>query len=145
MQHQLNISKAAKLAGIDRRQIQKEIKAGNLEVFEGDVTVSSLLSFYPHVTLENDREIDRVERIQNNAIRKIQSDSIPSERVMADRINKLQIKLQESEQKVQEYENLLLETKSRLEIMQKDCDRNQKQTLAAFIGWMMGKYKLYHG
>jgi CDP-4-dehydro-6-deoxyglucose reductase, E3 len=145
MQHHLNISTAAKMAGISRRQIQQEIKAGNLEVFEGDVSVNSLLKFYPQVRLENEKELDRVERIQNNAIFKIQADSIPSERVMADQVNRLQMKLQESQQKVREYENLLLETHSRLEAMQKDCDRKQKQTLTAFLGWMMGQYQRSHG
>ena len=145
MEHHLNIATAAKLVGISRRQIQKEIKAGNLDVFEGDVTVSSLLEFYPDVHLENEREIDRVERIQNNAIYKIQADSIPSERVMADHINKLTVKLHETEQKVVEYENLLMESKRRLELMQKDCDRQQKQTLAAFISWMMSQYRQNHG
>lgn len=145
MEHHLNISKAAKLVGISRRQIQQEIKAGNLDVFEGDVTISSLLGFYPHLKLHNERELDRVERIQHNALYKIQADSIPSERVMADHINKLQVKLQESEQKIREYENLLMESKQRLEIMQQNCDRKQKQTLTAFVRWMMGEYKLYHG
>jgi CDP-4-dehydro-6-deoxyglucose reductase len=145
MEHHLNISKAAKLAGIGRSQIQQEIKAGNLDVFEGDVTVSSLLGFYPHVKLQNERELDRVERLQHNAIYKIQPDSIPSERLMADHINRLQVKLQESEQKVREYESLLMESKQRLETMQQHCDRKQKQTLSAFLGWMTGQYKLYHG
>lgn len=144
MEHHLNIATAAKLVGIARRQIQQEIKAGNLNVFEGEITVNSLIDFYPHVKLSNERELSRVERIQNNAIYKIQADSIPSERVMADHINKLQIKLQESEQKVAEYENLLMESKRRLEMMQKDCNRQQKQTLTAFIGWMMGQYRQYH-
>jgi transcriptional antiterminator len=145
MQHHLNISTAAKMVGISRRQIQQEIKAGNLEVFEGDVSVSSLLDFYPEVRLENEKELDRVERIQQNAIFKIQVDSIPSERVMADQVNKLQMKLQESQQKVREYEHLLMETRSRLEAMQENCDRKQKQTLTAFIGWMMGQYQQSHG
>lgn len=145
MEHHLNIATAAKLVGIGRRQIQIDIKAGNLDVFEGEVTVSSLVDFYPHVKLENERELDRVERIQNNAIFKIQADSIPSERLMADHINKLQIRLQDSEQKVFEYESLLMESKERLEAMQKNCDRQQKQTLTAFISWMMGQYRQYHG
>ena len=145
MEHYLNIAAAAKMVGISRRQIQKEIKAGNLDVFEGDVSVSSLRSFYPGVKLVNERELDRVERIQRNALLKIQADSIPSERIMADQINKLQTRLQEAEQRVMEYENLLLEGKKRLEAMQKDCDRQQRQTLAAFISWMMGQYRQYHG
>lgn len=145
MEHHLNISTAAKLVGIGRRQIQKEIKAGNLDVFEGDVSVNSLLNFYPQVKLDNERELDRVERIQKNAVFKVQMDSIPSERVMADQLNKLQVKYLEAQQKVFEYENLLMESKHRLELMQKNCDRKQKQTLAAFVGWMMTQYRQYHG
>lgn len=145
MEHHLNISTAAKLVGIGRRQIQQEIKAGNLDVFEGDVTVSSLIEFYPQVKLDNERELDRVERIQKNAVFKVQLDSIPSERVMADQLNRLQTKYFEAQQKVLEYENLLMESKHRLEVMQKDCDRKQKQTLTAFIGWMMTQYRQYHG
>lgn len=145
MEHHLNISKAAKLVGIGRRQIQNEIKAGNLDVFEGDVTVTSLLKFYPQVQLENERELDRVERIQQNAVYKVQMDSIPSERVMADQLNRVQVQLFEAQQRVAEYENLLMESKNRLEIMQKSCDREQKQTLAAFIGWMMTEYRRTHG
>jgi transcriptional antiterminator len=144
MEHHLNIATAAKLVGISRRDIQREIKAGNLDVFEGDVTVSSLLDFFPEVKLENERELDRVERIQHNAVFKVQADSIPSERLMADHINKLQMRLQEAEQKAREYENLLIESKNRLEAMQKHCDRQQKQTLTAFIGWMMGQYQQAH-
>ena len=141
MEHHLNISKAAKLVGIGRRQIQQEIKAGHLDVFEGDITVTSLLDFYPEVQLDNERELSRVERIQKNAVFKIQMDSIPSERIMANQLNKLQAKYLEAQQKVYEYENLLMESKHRLEIMQQNCDRKQKQTLAAFIGWMMTQYR----
>ena len=145
MDHHLNISKAAKLVGIGRRQIQQEIKAGHLDVFEGDISVSSLLDFYPQVKLDNERELNRVERIQKNAVFKVQIDSLPPERVMADQLNRLQAKYLESQQKVHEYENLLMESKHRLEIMQQNCDRKQKQTLAAFIGWMMTQYHQYHG
>lgn len=145
MEHHLNISTAAKLVGIGRRQIQKEIKAGHLDVFEGEVTVSSLLDFYPQVKLANERELNRVDRIQKNAVFKVQMDSLPSERVMAAQLNKLQAKYLEAQQKVKEYESLLMESKHRLEIMQNDCDRKQKQTLSAFIGWMMTQYRQYHG
>lgn len=145
MEHHLNISRAAKLVGISRRQIQRDIKAGNLDVFEGDVTVNSLLQFYPQVKLDNQRELERVERIQQNAVFKVQMDSLPSERILADQLNKLQTKYLESERKVAEYEALLMESRLRLERMQKDCDRQQKQTLAAFIGWMMNQYHRCHG
>ena len=77
MEHYLNISTAAKLAGISRRQIQKEIKAGNLDVFEGDVSVDSLVSFYPELKLDHERELNRVERIQES----IRRDDLVAQRV----------------------------------------------------------------
>ncbi len=145
MEHHLNISRAAKLVGISRRQIQRDIKSGFLDVFEGDVTVNSLLQFYPQVKLDNERELERVERIQQQAVFKVQMDSLPSERILADQLNKMQAKYLEAERKVAEYEALLMESKQRLEMMQKDCDRKQKQTLSAFIGWMMTQYRRSHG
>ncbi len=145
MEHRLNISRAAKLVGISRRQIQRDIKAGNLDVFEGDVTVNSLIQFYPQVKLDNQRELERVERIQQQAIFKVQMDSLPSERILADQLNKMQTKYLEAERRIKEYESLLMESKQRLEMMQKDCDRKQKQTLTAFIGWMMTQYRRSHG
>lgn len=144
MEHYLNISKAAKLAGVSRRQMQREIKAGHLKVFEGDVSVDSLQDFYPDIQLTHQRELDRVERIQQQAVFKIHSDSIPSERVMADQINKLQTRLFQAEAKISEYDDLLMESYARLEDMQKHCDRQQKQALAAFLGWMMSRYNQYH-
>jgi len=65
--------------------------------------------------------------------------------VLADQLNKLQVKYHDAERKVQEYEELLMESKHRLEMMQKDSDRKQKQTLTAFIGWMMAQYHQSHG
>lgn len=141
MEHHLNIATAAKIVGISRREIQKAIKAGNLDVFEGEVSVASLKGHYPHVKLDNERELDRVERIQQNAVYKVQFDSMPSERRMADHINKLQTRLDEAEQKVSEYESLLMEAQQRLQTMREDCDRRQKQTLAAFSAWMMAQMR----
>jgi len=145
MEHRLNLAKAAKLAGISRRQIQQDIKQGKLDVFEGDVTVESLLKLYPETRLDNERELQRVARIQQQAIHKAFTGIVPSEQTLMDQVNRLQIHLQQAQFKIGEYERLLMESKSRLEEMQKHCDRQQKQTLAAFIGWMMHQYRQCRG
>lgn len=145
MERQLNVAMAAKLVGIGRREIQKQIQVGNLQVFEGDVTIDSLLSYYPDVELSNQKEISRVERIQHNAVHKLQNDLPQTEAVLTDQVNRLRLKLQDAEVKNQEYEHLLLETRNRLTEMQKHCDRQQKQTLTAFLGWMMTQYNRTHG
>ena len=145
MEHRLNASKAAKLAGIGRRQIQKDIKAGVLDVFEGEVTVKSLMRQYPAMEMHNMKEIKRVARIQQRAACKVSTDFLPADQVVVDQINRLQTKLDDSLMKVADYEELMFEMKDRLEVMKGNCDRQQKQTLAAFINWMMVQYKQRHG
>ncbi len=145
MEHHLNLAKAAKLAGISRRQIQQDIKQGKLDVFEGDVTVDSLLRLYPETELDNERELQRVALIQEQAIHKAFTGVEPSEQSLRNQVNRLQIKLQQAQFRIDEYERLLMESKYRLEEMQKHCDRQQKQTLAAFIGWMMHQYRQCRG
>ncbi len=145
MEHRLNLAKAAKLAGISRRQIQQDIKQGKLDVFEGDVTVESLLKLYPDTRLDNERELQRVARIQQQAVHKAFSGIEPSRQSLRHQVNRLQIRLQEAEFRIGEYERLLTESKARLEEMQKHCDRQQKQTLAAFLGWMAQQYRQCRG
>lgn len=145
MKHRLNLATAAKLAGISRRQIQKDIKQGKLDVFEGDVTVDSLLRLYPNTHLANERELERVSRIQQQAIHKAFTGVVPSEQSLIDQVNRLQIRLQQAQFRIGEYERLLMESKSRLEDMQKHCDREHKQILAAFLGWMMQQYRQCRG
>lgn len=145
MERRLNASLAAKLAGISRRQIQQDIKSGLLEVFEGEVTVKSMMLRYPQMEMTNMKEIKRVARIQERATQKISTDFLPADQVVVDQINRIQNKLNEANMKVAEYESLVLEMKDRLTVMKEDCDRSQKQTLSAVINWMMGQYKQNHG
>lgn len=145
MERRLNASKAAKLAGISRRQIQKEIQAGNLDVFEGEVTVKSLMLRYPGMEMHNMKEIKRVARIQQRATSKIPTDFLPSDQVVVGQINRIQTKLDDAHMKIADYESLIFEMKDRLVAMQEDCDRHQKQTLTAFINWMMVQYQQRHG
>jgi len=141
MERRLNASKAAKLAGISRRQIQKDIQLGKLNVFEGEVTVKSLMMRYPSMEMHNMKEIKRVARIQQRASSKVSTDFLPADQVVVDQINRIQTKLDDAHMKIAGYEELIFEMKDRLTVMKEDCDRQQKQTLAAFINWMMTQYQ----
>lgn len=145
MEHRLNASKAAKLAGIGRRQIQKDIQAGKLDVFEGEVTVKSLMMRYPSMQMDNMKELKRVARIQQRAACKVSNDFLPADQVVVDQINRMQTKLDDAQMKIEDYEELMFEMKDRLVAMKENCDRQQKQTLVAFINWMMSQYQERHG
>jgi|JYMV01.1.fsa_nt_gi CDP-4-dehydro-6-deoxyglucose reductase len=65
----ISVSKAAKMLGITRKNIQKDIFEGILETHEGLVTLDSIRRAYPTKALDLDyqRNLDNAEEIKNNA------------------------------------------------------------------------------
>ncbi|MFT5506936.1 MAG: hypothetical protein ACI8XC_004664 [Gammaproteobacteria bacterium] len=139
MQNHLNVARAARLVGIGRHQIQQDIKDGWLDVFEGDVSIESLRLRYPDLCLDHEFEIKKAKRIQGNAIHKCPPEGTGSKTKMADRINQLQSKLGEAEAQIERYSEIIIESQHRLAEMSEHCSREQRQTLAAFINWLMAQ------
>jgi len=84
----LSLSRSARLAGVTRAEIQRHIRRGDLTTFEGEIAVSDLLRVFPHVSLDNDDALERVQRIKAEALpRSHDSDTmLPSPSVLVTRI-----------------------------------------------------------
>ncbi|MCB1862934.1 MAG: 2Fe-2S iron-sulfur cluster binding domain-containing protein [Gammaproteobacteria bacterium] len=63
----LSLSRAARLAGVSRGELQKRIREEDLQTFEGELTVDLLLRLYPHIDLEADPMLEKVRRIRAEA------------------------------------------------------------------------------
>ena len=63
----LSLSRAARLAGVSRGELQKRIREEDLKTFEGELTVELLLRLYPHIDLEADPMLEKVRRIRAEA------------------------------------------------------------------------------
>ena len=63
----LSLSRAARLAGVSRGELQKRIREEDLKTFEGELTVELLLQLYPHIDLEADPMLEKVRRIRAEA------------------------------------------------------------------------------
>ena len=50
MPQSLTLSRAARLAGVTRAELQRRIRLGDIETFEGEVVISDLLRVFPQVT-----------------------------------------------------------------------------------------------
>ena len=87
----LSLSRAARLAGVTRAELQRRIRRGDIETFEGSVAVQDLLRLYPAVSLSNDEALDRVERIKSDALPKsYDADAVlPSPQVLVSRLKRL--------------------------------------------------------
>ena len=141
MDHLLNLSTAAKLAGVSRRTIQSRIQSGELEAFEGHVRMSALSKVYPEATERTDAVLERVARIQDNALHKINPDEISDERILASQVHRLQIELTDAYAQLDSYRLVTAQLQQRLEVMKENCDRKDKQMIQALLHWMAVQLK----
>ena len=87
----LSLSRAARLAGVTRAELQRRIRRGEIQTFEGEVAVSDLLRVYPSVSLEKTGMLEQVERIKTDAVpRSFDSDTaLPKPEVLLSRLRSL--------------------------------------------------------
>jgi len=87
----LSLSRAARLVGVTRGILQKKIRSGELETFEGQLRVTDLLRAYPDTRMEDTTMLERVERIKEDAHYTTSSEAttLPSPEVLEARLIKL--------------------------------------------------------
>ena len=141
MDHLLNLSTAAKLAGVSRREIQSRMQAGELDAFEGHIRMSALIRVYPEVDSKTDAVLERMARIQDNAVGKVSPDGISDERLLANQVHRLQLELTDAHLQLNSYKALTFELQNRLVAMKEGCDRKEKQTIQALLHWIAMQIK----
>ncbi len=86
----LSLTRAARLIGIRRGTLQKKIRDGDLETFEGMVKAEDLLRLYPKTPLPGDTALARVNKIKDDAYsQRVRERTLPSAEVLGARLNKI--------------------------------------------------------
>ncbi|MCG6939813.1 MAG: 2Fe-2S iron-sulfur cluster binding domain-containing protein [Thiohalocapsa sp.] len=87
----LSLSRAARLAGVTRAELQRRIRNGEATTFEGEIEISDLLRLYPRVSLEKTGKLEQVEQIKAAALpRSHEADTaLPSPQVLLARLRSL--------------------------------------------------------
>jgi len=67
MPNTLSLSRAARLAGVSRGELQKRIRKEDAKTFEGQLTLEVLLELYPHINMDADPVLERVQHIKTSA------------------------------------------------------------------------------
>jgi CDP-4-dehydro-6-deoxyglucose reductase len=67
----ITLSRAARLVGVKRGTLQKQIQQGELKTFEGELLLSDLLHAYPQTRVEDTSMLERVGTIMEQAVNKI--------------------------------------------------------------------------
>ncbi len=141
----LSVSKAARMLGVSRFDIQNQINNGKLQTHEGYVTTDSLRLAYPNASLnsEQDKRIQKMQQIKNNAMHKIETDNAirsANEKVYHGVITNLKSKLYKEEVKNQHYEMVFAELTERLEALEENCHSQDKKALHNLQGWVKAQH-----
>ncbi len=122
MPQPLSLSRAARLAGVSRGELQRRIRSGGVETFEGAIPVQSLLQLYPGLDLDRDPVLERLEHIKKHAQPKTRySDGwLPEPEVLVSRLHELNRVLVRTKTSLNRADRLLERISRRLE--RGDCD-----------------------
>ncbi len=112
MPNKLSLSRAARLAGVSRGELQKRIREEDAETFEGQLTIEVLLDLYPHINMDADPVLERVQRIKAAAKPKRHySDGwMPDPEVLMSRLNEFQHTLVQTKSALNASETTMQET-----------------------------------
>lgn len=112
----LSLSRAARLADVTRGELQKKIRKERVKTFEGEIAVEDLLTLYPHINLDEDPVLERVQRIKSEARPKTHySDGwMPDPQVLMKRLYEFQHTLVQTKSALNTSEALLNEAVSDL-------------------------------
>lgn len=108
----LSVSRAARLAGVSRGELQKRIREEDAKTFEGRVSIEVLLELYPHIDMEADPVLERVRKIRAEAKPKTHySDGwMPDPEVLMSRLKEFQHTLVQTKSALNASEALMQQT-----------------------------------
>ncbi len=124
----LTVAKAAKVLGISRQEIQQKIQSGELETFEGKVTLEQLTEVFPTAArVETSAVLERMRFIKDNAYaNRVQTAHIPDAYTLMGQVQKLRMELRIAREQRLAHLRLIHELTHALQEMQESCDSQQR-------------------
>ncbi len=131
----LPVAKAAKQLGIKRKALQHKIQSGELEAFEGKVSLEHLEAVFPAAArMETSAILEKMEFIKDNAYaNRVQSAHIPDAYTLLGQVQKLRLELRMAREEKLAHLRLINELTSKLTEMQQNCDNNQKALIGNLL------------
>lgn len=108
MPDRLSLSRAARLVGVSRGTLQKKIRLGELESFDGTVSADDLVQVFPTISLDDNTVLERFQSIKDNAYAgRIRERILPPAEVLAARLSDLSRELAGSRSLLTQYQGVV--------------------------------------
>lgn len=137
MSQLLSLSRAARLVGVNRSELQKRVKIGELDSFDGMVSIDTLLSVFPEAQLEDNTEFSRVQFIKQTAFgKRVFERAMPDAETLMARIKELGNDLSINQMQVKHFRILLDRLYAHLQEVEKQCAAESGKTLVELKSWL---------
>ncbi len=135
MSRYLTLSRAARLVGVRRAELQRRISRGELQTFEGMLSLAELQRVYPEVRLDDDAMLERMSRIMDEALSRVRggSETRPAADTLAARLEKLGRELAEARAQAARHQELCLRLRDRIASLARVAPENE--ALAGLQHW----------
>lgn len=137
MTEMLSLTRAARLLGVTRAELQKKIRCGEMISHDGMVNVENLLACYPDAQLEDTAESRRVAQIKERAFgKRVFERALPDAEVLAARITELSKTLANSQRQVKQFNALLGKLWDKLTEIGSQLDTEPRMTMEKLRAWV---------
>ena len=134
----LSLSRAARLAGVSRGELQDRVRQMDIPTFEGKIAVEEVLRAYPSIDMDRDPVLERIDLIKAKARPKTRySDQwLPQPEVLMARLQDFQSVLGRTKGALNAAEQLLTEVTERLEAAAEGNETTLRTTATQLSGWL---------
>lgn len=135
----LSVSRAARLVGVSRAALQIRIRNNELPTFEGQVALTDLLRVYPDTQVQDNRMLERVERIKAHARpgrRDRETGGLPMPEVLAERLNLVSHDLVQTKSLLRHYTDCAQALKQKLKDLIAARGEDLHGELEALLHWV---------
>lgn len=134
----LSISRAARLVGVTRGVLQKQIFNGELPSFEGQINISDLERLYPQAELEDNSVIEHIEEIIEQALHRARGEKLrsllaPDLGTLAARVSSLSKELHNIQQRENHYIQILTTLRDKINHQLVDSEAGFSQNLHQWL------------
>ena len=140
MIEKLGVAKAARLLGVSRSHLQKLIKNGELNTFEGYLRYEDLKNLFPQLAVDNEsmhREVDLIKKAAFS--NRLQDLLIPSVDNLTEQLSSMKVKFLVEQQKATYYHEVLMQYLKYMSEVRVESDVTEKQLIDQLSNWLLKK------
>ena len=141
MANYVSVARAAQILGVSRTRLQKLIRSGELETFEGRVEVEQLRKNFPSIAFHEPEIEERTRIIKESAYgNRIQQLVSPPSDVLKAKIKRLTVDLNVERTKARDYHDIIEGLMEKLSEFQKEADPHQRELIYELNIWLLARF-----